>query len=75
MGERPEADILERIDQLARAVERLKRDVIRNISASDATAPSTEEKPSLFGSVQASDIPQAEIDEAKRRLFRELEDV
>lgn len=75
MTRQTETDILERINQLERAVERLKRDVIRKISASDSTVPSAEDKPSLFGSVEASDIPEAEIEEAKRGLFRELEDV
>ena len=35
----------------------------------------TKQKPSLFGSVSGGDITDEMIEEAKKNLFRELEDI
>ena len=48
----------------------MKRDIIKGIE------PSEEKKRiSLFGSVRGGDITEEMIDEAKRSLFRNLEDI
>jgi len=62
--------ILERVSDIERTLELLKRDIIKGIE------PSEEKKRiSLFGSVRGGDITEEMIDEAKRSLFRNLEDI
>jgi len=65
--------LLERVDALQHDLECLKREIIHNL----ATPPraSIKPKPSLFGSVQGGDITEEMIEEAKRDLFREFEEV
>lgn len=62
--------ILERISDIEKALELLKRDVIKGIEPSEE-----KERISLFGSVKGGDITEEMIDEAKRSLFRDLEDI
>ena len=65
-------ELLKRVNNLEREIERLKRDVLR----SWGTAPEMREpKPSLFGSVQAGDITDDMIEDAKKSLFRPLNDI
>lgn len=63
-------DVLKRIGDLEREIEYLKRDLMHL---------RLEEKPkqklSLFGSVRGGDITDEMIEEAKKNLFREAEDV
>ena len=61
--------ILERVSDIERTLEFLKRDIIKGIE------PSEEKKISLFGSVKGGDITEEMIDEAKRSLFGDLEDI
>ncbi len=58
------AAILERISNIERALELLKRDVIKGIEPSEE-----KRKISLFGSVKGGNITEEMIDEAKRSLF------
>ena len=62
--------ILERVSDIERALELLKRDIMKGIEPSEE-----KRKISLFGSVKGGDITEGMIDEAKRSLFRDLEDI
>jgi hypothetical protein len=65
-------NILKRVDSLGREMERLKRDLIRNLAAQPkARRP----KSSLFGSIKGGDVTSKSIDAAKQALFRPLEDL
>lgn len=57
---------------LGREVEQLRRDLLRGVVLQPTEA---ERKPSLFGSVQAGDITGELIEEARRDLFRPLDEV
>ncbi len=61
-------DALRRIEDLQRELEYLKRDLLRV-----KTEP--KEKPSLFGSVHGGDITEEMIEEAKKDLFKGLENL
>ncbi|MEA2053820.1 MAG: hypothetical protein U9O96_01695 [Candidatus Thermoplasmatota archaeon] len=61
-------DALERIKDLQRELEYLKRDLLQV-----KTKP--REKLSLFGSVHGGDITDEVIEEAKKDLFRETENL
>ena len=62
--------ILERVGNIERALEFLKRDIIKGIEPKKKEAIT-----SLYGSVKGGDITEEMIDEAKRALFRDLEDI
>ena len=62
--------ILERVGNIERTLEFLKRDIVKGIEPSQKEAHT-----SLYGSVKGGDITEEMIDEAKRALFRELEDI
>jgi ribosomal protein L9 len=62
------ANALKRVEELRKELEYLKRELVHIIE-------SPGEKPSLFGSVSAGDITEEMIEEAKKSLFRELEDL
>lgn len=62
--------ILERIGDIERALEFLKRDIIKGIEPFEGEA-----RISLYGSVKGGNITEEMIDEAKRSLFRDLEDI
>ena len=62
--------ILERVSNIERTLEFLKRDIIKGIEPSEE-----KERISLFGSVKGGDITEEMIDKAKRSIFRDLEDV
>ena len=62
--------ILERVSDMERTLEFLKRDIIKGLEPSEKKT-----KMSLFGSVKAGEITEEMIDEAKRSLFRDLEDI
>jgi len=62
--------ILERVSDMEKTLEFLKRDIIKGIRPSEEKT-----KISLFGSVKAGEITEEMIDEAKRSLFRDLEDI
>ena len=62
--------ILERVGNIERTLEFLKRDIIKGIEPFEK-----ESKTSLYGSVKGGDITEGMIDEAKRALFRDLEDI
>jgi len=62
--------ILERVSNVERILEFLKRDIIKGIEIEPKEASI-----SLYGSVKGGDITEEMIDEAKRALFRELEDI
>jgi hypothetical protein len=64
--------LLRRVDGMGREIERLRRDLLRNM----ATRPREHRmKSSLFGSLRAGDITEELITEAKQALFRPLEDL
>lgn len=73
MKAQTEYGLLERVERLEREIERLKRDLIRNLAT--VSVPTRPEKPSLFGSVRGGDVSEEMIEEAKRNLFRELENL
>ncbi len=62
-------EVLKRIGDLQRELEYMKRDLIR------LRAGKSKSKPSLFGSVRGGDISSEMIEQSKKDLFRELEDV
>ena len=62
--------ILERVGDIERTLESLKRDIIKGIEPFEEEA-----RVSLYGSVKGGDITEEMIDEAKRSLFRDLEDI
>jgi hypothetical protein len=62
--------ILERVSDIERTLEFLKRDIIKGLEPSEKKT-----KISLFGSVKAGDITEEMIDEAKGSLFRNLGDI
>ncbi|MFQ6071732.1 MAG: hypothetical protein ACE5KT_03390 [Methanosarcinales archaeon] len=69
-------DILRRIGYLQREIEYLKRDLMYlGAKATMNIEEKPKNKPSLFGSVRGGDITDEMIKEAKKDLFRELEDV
>jgi ribosomal protein L9 len=59
---------LRRIKDLQRELEYLKRDLLQ-------VKTKAREKPSLFGSVRGGDITDEMIEEAKKDLFREPENL
>ena len=61
-------DVLKRIGDLEREIEYIKRDLMH-------LRLEEKQKPSLFGSVRGGDITDEMIEEAKKDLFRELEDI
>ncbi|NOR77016.1 MAG: hypothetical protein GQ523_00980 [Methanophagales archaeon] len=61
-------DVLKRIGDLEREIEYIKRDLMH-------LHLEEKQKPSLFGSVRGGDITDEMIEEAKKDLFRELEDI
>jgi len=65
-------DILDRVEQIERQVEQLKREIIRILAVAPGSA--RKGKPSLFGSVHAADITEEAIEDAKRSLFPTPED-
>jgi hypothetical protein len=62
--------ILERVDDIEKTLEFLKRDIIKGIELFEKEA-----RISLYGSVKGGDITEEMIDRAKRTLFRDLEDI
>jgi len=64
--------LLQRVGTLAREIECLRRDLLRSrITEFQVRQP----KPTLFGSVRGGDVTEEMIQEAKRALFRPLEDL
>jgi len=61
-------DVLKRIGDLEREIEYIKRDVMH-------LEVKPKRKPSLFGSIRGGDITDEMIEEAKKDLFREVEDI
>jgi len=68
MEEDQTSELLSRIDSLERELQQLKRAIL-HILPEDREQ---KEKPSLFGSIQGEDIPEEEIERAKRALLRDL---
>jgi hypothetical protein len=60
--------ILKRIGNLEREIEYLKRDLMH-------LGAKAVQKPSLFGSVRGGDVTDEMVEEAKKNLFREAEDI
>lgn len=63
--------LLKRVDSLEGEIGRLKRDLLRSL----VVQPRGKRVKSLFGSVQGGDVTEEMIEEAKRTLFRPLEDL
>ena len=63
-------EVLKRIGDLEREIEYLKRDLMHL-----RLEEKPKQKPSLFGSVRGGDVTEEMIEEAKKDLFRELEDI
>jgi len=61
--------ILRRVESLEREIEYIKRDLFH------IERESKEKKLSLFGSIRSDDITDEMIEEAKKNLFRDLEDI
>lgn len=68
-----EITVLKRINILERELEELKRDIIRNLLLNKNRQRRI--KPSLFGSVHGGDITEEMINEAKCRIFRNINDI
>jgi len=63
-------DVLKKIGDLEREIEYIKRDLMHL-----RLEKKPKQKPSLFGSVRGGDITDEMIEEAKKNLFRDVEDV
>lgn len=63
-------EVLKRIGYLEREIEYIKRDLMHL-----RLEEKPKQKPSLFGSVRGGDVTEEMIEEAKKDLFRELEDI
>jgi len=63
--------LLKRVDSLEGEIGRLKRDLLHSL----VVQPRGKKVKSLFGSVQGGDVTEEMIEEAKRTLFRPLEDL
>ena len=63
--------LLKRVDSLEGEIGRLKRDLLRSL----VVQPQGKKVKSLFSSVQGGDVTEEIIEEAKRTLFRPLEDL
>jgi hypothetical protein len=61
-------EVLKRLGDLEREIEYIKRDLLHVVEQ-----PSR--KASLFGCVRGGDVTEEEVEEAKKELFRELEDI
>ena len=73
MIDQPTLDtLLQRVDALSRELEQLRRDLLRG-GASSPAVPAR--KPTLFGSVRAGDITDEMIEEAKKDLFPDFDDL
>ncbi len=64
--------LLRRVNLLDREIEQLRRYLLRGLATQPAVQP---HKPSLFGSVHAGDITYEMIQEARKDLFRSLDDL
>lgn len=64
--------LLQRVDALSRELEQLRRDLLRGAANSPAVPA---RKPTLFGSVQADDITDEMIEDAKRDMFPDFDDL
>ena len=62
--------ILERVSDIERTLDLLRRDIIKGIESSKEKG-----RLSLFGSVKGGDITEEMIDSAKHSLFRDLGDI
>ncbi len=67
-------DALQRIENLERELEEIKRDLIKSLATGQGEEK-TEKKPSLFGSVNGGNITDETIQNSKSRLFRDIEDI
>ena len=73
MIDQPTLDtLLQRVDALSRELVLLRRDLLRAVAGA-AGVPAR--KPTLFGSVQASDVTDEMIEDAQRDLLRPLDDL
>lgn len=73
MIDQPTLDtLLQRVDALSRELEQLRRDLLRGMTNSPAVPA---RKPTLFGSVRAGDITDEMIEEAKKDLFPDFDDL
>ncbi|RLI81694.1 hypothetical protein DRP07_06840 [Archaeoglobales archaeon] len=61
-------DFIRKIDSLQRELEYLKRELIH-------LKEQPRSKPSLFGSVRGEDVTEEMIEQAKKSLFRGLEEI
>lgn len=73
MIDQPTLDTLfQRVDALSQELEQLRRDLLRGVANSPAVPA---RKPTLFGSVRAGDITDEMIEDAKRGLFPDFDDL
>lgn len=63
--------LIRRVDALESEIERLKRDLFHSL----VTQSQQNKVKSLFGSVRGGDVTENMVNEAKRSLFRNLEDL
>ena len=73
MAEAQEESLLRRLDRIEQELEHLKRDLLHRLITSSPAHPAC--KPSLFGCVRGGDITEEMVEEAKKHLFRPLEDL
>jgi len=66
------ATILKHIDVLERELIKLKRDILRSFAVREKPKKL---KTSLFGSVKGGDVTEKTIEESKRNLFRNLNNI
>ena len=63
--------LINRVDALEGEIEKLKRDLLHSL----VTRSQQNKVKSLFGSVRGGDVTEKMVNEAKRSLFRNLEDL
>ena len=61
-------EVLKRLGDLEREIEYIKRDLLHVVEQ-------PKRKASLFGCVRGGDVTEEAVEEAKKELFRELEDI
>ena len=61
-------EVLKRLGDLEREIEYIKRELLHVVEQ-------PKRKASLFGCVRGGDVSEEEVEEAKKGLFRELEDI
>ena len=73
MAKAQDEDPLRRVERLEEELQRFKRDLLQQLPGGGL--PRSVPMPSLFGSVRGGDITERMVEESKKSLFQNIEDV